>query len=113
MAEKRRTYAFRHLCHLGTDRSDAGSAPLHLRRFGIAGWRHGHANAVSRRGAHRDGGNRGESRSLRAGANVLACKPCAQVRHIGEANLDKRNAMAGMNEFHAAAARDDARVVSF
>lgn len=48
-----------------------------------------------------------------AGAKVLACKPCAQVRHITEASLDKRIAMAGMNEFHAAAARDNARVVCF
>ena len=48
-----------------------------------------------------------------AGAKVLVCKPCANVRHITEANLDKRVAMAGMNEFYAAAARENARVVSF
>lgn len=46
-------------------------------------------------------------------AVVLACKPCAEVRHIGEAALDPRVKMAGMNEFHAAAARPDARVVTF
>jgi hypothetical protein len=35
------------------------------------------------------------------------------VRHIAEANLDQRVTMAGMNEFHATAARDDARVICF
>ena len=48
-----------------------------------------------------------------AGAKVLVCKPCANVRHLNEANLDKRVAMAGMNEFYAAAARENARVVCF
>lgn len=48
-----------------------------------------------------------------ANAKVLVCKPCAEVRKIGEAALDKRVAMAGMNEFHAAAAKENARVVSF
>jgi predicted peroxiredoxin len=48
-----------------------------------------------------------------ANANVLACKPCAEVRHIAEADLDPRIKMAGMNDFHAAAARDNARVVCF
>jgi len=46
-------------------------------------------------------------------AKVLVCKPCANVRQLTEANLDKRVAMGGMNEFHAAAAREDTRVVSF
>ncbi len=46
-------------------------------------------------------------------AKVLVCKPCANVRHITEANLDKRVSMAGMNEFYAAAAREGARVVCF
>jgi tRNA 2-thiouridine synthesizing protein D len=46
-------------------------------------------------------------------AEVLVCKPCAQVRHIGDGNLDKRAKMAGMNEFHASASRENARVVCF
>lgn len=46
-------------------------------------------------------------------AAVLACKPCVDVRHIPEASLDPRITLAGMNEFHAAAARDDTRVVAF
>jgi predicted peroxiredoxin len=48
-----------------------------------------------------------------AGAKVLACKPCVSVRQLPEANLDKRIALAGMNEFHEAAARENARVVCF
>jgi predicted peroxiredoxin len=46
-------------------------------------------------------------------ATVLACKPCAEVRHIGESALDPRVKMAGMDAFHAAASREDARAVSF
>jgi tRNA 2-thiouridine synthesizing protein D len=46
-------------------------------------------------------------------ATVLVCKPCVDVRQIPEANLDSRIALAGMNEFHAAAARDDTRAVAF
>lgn len=46
-------------------------------------------------------------------AEVLACKPCVVVRQLGEEKLDKRIKMAGMNEFHAAAARDNTRVVCF
>ena len=46
-------------------------------------------------------------------AKVLACKPCVEVRHIVETGLDKRIGVAGMNDFHAAAAREDARVVTF
>jgi sulfur relay (sulfurtransferase) complex TusBCD TusD component (DsrE family) len=48
-----------------------------------------------------------------ADATVLACKPCVQVRRIAEADLDRRIALGGMNDFHAAAARQDARVVAF
>jgi tRNA 2-thiouridine synthesizing protein D len=46
-------------------------------------------------------------------AEVLVCKPCAQVRHLAEGTLDKRTKMAGMNEFHASASRENARVVCF
>jgi tRNA 2-thiouridine synthesizing protein D len=46
-------------------------------------------------------------------AEVLVCKPCAQVRHIPDSILDKRVKMAGMNEFHASAARENVRVVCF
>lgn len=46
-------------------------------------------------------------------AKVLACKPCVEIRQIPASSLDPRIGMAGMNDFHAAAARDDARVVTF
>lgn len=48
-----------------------------------------------------------------ARAEVLVCKPCAQVRHISEGMLDRRTKMAGMNEFHASASREGAKVVCF
>jgi hypothetical protein len=41
------------------------------------------------------------------------CKPCATAPCPSEAILDRRFTMAGMNEFHAAAARENARVVRF
>ncbi len=46
-------------------------------------------------------------------ATVLVCKPCAEVRQLSEANLDKRAKLAGMNEFHTAASRDKTSVVCF
>jgi predicted peroxiredoxin len=46
-------------------------------------------------------------------ARVIACRPCVEVRQIPESGLDKRIALGGMNEFHAAAAKDGARVVAF
>ena len=48
-----------------------------------------------------------------ANAEVLACKPCVVVRQLAEDKLDKRIKLAGMNEFHEAAARENARVVCF
>ena len=48
-----------------------------------------------------------------SGAEVLVCKPCVVVRQLPEGKIDKRLALAGMNEFHAAAARENARVVCF
>lgn len=46
-------------------------------------------------------------------AKVLVCKPCADVRHLSGEAFDSRTTLAGMNEFHFAAARDGARVVCF
>lgn len=48
-----------------------------------------------------------------ANAQVLACKPCLEVRKLAEDKLDERIRLAGMNEFYAAAARPEARVVTF
>lgn len=46
-------------------------------------------------------------------AALLVCKPCAVSRRITEDLLDPRARFSGMNEFHAAAKRDDAKVVTF
>jgi len=46
-------------------------------------------------------------------AKVLVCKPCAEVRGIGESALVENTAMAGMNDFHRDAARPDSRVIAF
>lgn len=48
-----------------------------------------------------------------ANATVLACKPCVVVRQLPEDRIDERIKLAGMNEFHEAAARENARVVCF
>ena len=46
-------------------------------------------------------------------AEVMVCKPCVVVRQLPEDKIDKRIRVAGMNEFHEAAARENARVVCF
>jgi predicted peroxiredoxin len=46
-------------------------------------------------------------------AKVLVCKPCADARHISHSAIDSRATLAGMNDYHAAAARDGARIVCF
>jgi predicted peroxiredoxin len=46
-------------------------------------------------------------------AEVMVCKPCIVVRHLPESVIDKRIRVAGMNEFHEAASRENARVVCF
>ena len=46
-------------------------------------------------------------------AEILVCKPCAEARGLGEEMLAARCRFGGMNDFHAHAKRDDARVVTF
>ena len=46
-------------------------------------------------------------------AEIWVCKPCAVSRHITSEIMDSRVTVAGMNEFHAAAKREDAKVVTF
>ncbi len=48
-----------------------------------------------------------------AGASVYVCKPCAEVRGIGEEALAPGTRFGGMVEFHAHASRPDARVIAF
>ena len=45
-------------------------------------------------------------------ATVLVCKPCAELRGITAERLAPGTRMGGMGDFHAAASRPDARVVT-
>jgi len=44
---------------------------------------------------------------------LWACKPCIEVRGLTPPLLDRRVKLGGMNEFHAAAKRQDAKVIAF
>jgi sulfur relay (sulfurtransferase) complex TusBCD TusD component (DsrE family) len=57
--------------------------------------------------------NRYEEIAGHPNVTLMACKPCVEARGLGAAALDKRVKLGGMNEFHAAAAQPDARVVNF
>ncbi len=46
-------------------------------------------------------------------AQVIVCKPCAEVRGITDKMLVKNATFGGMNELHAHASRPDAKLVSF
>lgn len=46
-------------------------------------------------------------------AEVIVCKPCAEVRGIDESMLVAGVVFGGMNDLHAHASRDEARLVSF
>lgn len=47
------------------------------------------------------------------GAQVIVCKPCAEIRGIQEHMLVKNAVFGGMNDLHAHASRLDARMVNF
>jgi predicted peroxiredoxin len=57
--------------------------------------------------------NRYDEIASHPGVKLIACRPCVEARGLGEASLDKRVTLAGMNDFHAALARPDAKAVSF
>ena len=46
-------------------------------------------------------------------AEIIVCKPCAEVRGIREDMLEEKCKLGGMNDFHAHASRDDCRIVCF
>lgn len=46
-------------------------------------------------------------------AEVIVCKPCAEVRGIQENMLVKNAVFGGMNDLHAHASRQDAKLVNF
>jgi sulfur relay (sulfurtransferase) complex TusBCD TusD component (DsrE family) len=57
--------------------------------------------------------NRYEEIASSPGVKLLACRPCVDARGLTETSLDKRVTLAGMNDFHAALARPDAKAISF
>jgi predicted peroxiredoxin len=57
--------------------------------------------------------NRYEEIANNPGVKLLACRPCVDARGLTEASLDKRVTLAGMNDFHAALARPDAKAIGF
>jgi len=46
-------------------------------------------------------------------AKIVVCRPCAEVRGIGEDMLVANCTMGGMNDFHQQASRSDCKVVAF
>jgi tRNA 2-thiouridine synthesizing protein D len=46
-------------------------------------------------------------------AQIIVCKPCAEVRGIKETMLVKRATFGGMNDLHQHASRPDAKLVNF
>jgi tRNA 2-thiouridine synthesizing protein D len=46
-------------------------------------------------------------------AQVFVCKPCAEMRGIGENMLVKNAVFGGMDDLHAHASRPDAKSISF
>jgi len=46
-------------------------------------------------------------------AEIIVCKPCAEVRGIGEADLIDGCRMGGMGDLHARIAREDCKPVCF
>lgn len=48
-----------------------------------------------------------------ANAEIIVCKPCAEVRGITEMMLVANSKMGGMNDFHAHVSRTDCKAVTF
>ena len=46
-------------------------------------------------------------------AEIIVCKPCAEVRGIQESMLVEGAVFGGMNDLHAHTSRDHAKLVSF
>ena len=46
-------------------------------------------------------------------AEVIVCKPCAEVRGITDSMLVSSCRTGGMNDFYKSASREDSKVVSF
>ena len=46
-------------------------------------------------------------------SKIIVCKPCYELRRLSNDDLDPRIEIGGMNDFHAVAASENARVVCF
>lgn len=46
-------------------------------------------------------------------AQVIVCKPCAEIRGINEQMLTKNAVFGGMNDLHAHASRPEAKLINF
>jgi tRNA 2-thiouridine synthesizing protein D len=57
--------------------------------------------------------NRYEEIATSPGVELLACRPCIEARGLDPISLDKRVKLGGMNDFHAALSRRDAKALSF
>lgn len=57
--------------------------------------------------------NRYEEAADHAKVDLWACRPCVEARGLAANSLDRRVRLGGMNDFHAAAKRNDSKVVSF
>jgi len=57
--------------------------------------------------------NRYEEIASHPNVQLWACRPCVEARGLPPASLDKRVKLGGMNDFHAALARPDAKAVNF
>jgi len=57
--------------------------------------------------------NRDEEIADHSKVTLWACRPCVEARGLGVGSLDRRVKLGGMNDFHSAANRPDAKVVIF
>jgi sulfur relay (sulfurtransferase) complex TusBCD TusD component (DsrE family) len=57
--------------------------------------------------------NRYEEIASHPNVTLWACRPCVEARGLPLASLDERVKLGGMNDFHAATSRPDAKAVNF
>ena len=57
--------------------------------------------------------NRYEEIANHKNVELWVCRPCVDARGLPTPALDKRAKLGGMNDFHAALARPDAKGISF
>jgi tRNA 2-thiouridine synthesizing protein D len=57
--------------------------------------------------------NRYEEVAGHKNVTLWACRPCVEARGLNTALLDPRVKLGGMNDFHAAISRPDAKAVGF